>query len=54
MLHLLAAHEIALEDEAMGICGLADDAFEVAEHTETASRACRGHVEGVRVVYEAK
>lgn len=31
MLHLLAAHEIALEDKAVGIRSLADDSLEVAE-----------------------
>ena len=49
VLHLLTAHEIALEDEAMGICRLADDSLEVAaegDRVEGTSRARRGHVEG--------
>jgi len=42
VLHLLAAHEIALEDKAMGICSLADDSLEVAGKT----RGRRSDVEG--------
>ena len=46
VLQLFAAHQIALENEAMSICGLADDSLEVAgkgegiEGIESMSRAC--------------
>ena len=42
MLHVPAAHEIALEDKVMGICSLVDDSLKVAGKT----RGRGGDIEG--------